>query len=373
MRASVIAAIAVLLATSLPCPGWTQQPAQAPAALPVGVVAVDKQPITKGAEFVGRIEAMQRVEIRARVTGYLEDVLFKDGQPVKAGEPLYRIEKGPFQAALQQAQGALLQAQGTLANASVQRARAEELVKSSATSVATRDERVAAEENAKGAVVRAEADLKLAAINLAYTEISAPIAGRIGRTAVTQGNVVSPSGGVLATIVSQGRVYVTFAVSQREFMREQETKKKANADSLTVKLRFSTGLIFKHEGKIDFVDVAVDRTTDTVIVRAVVDDPDNELVDGEYANVIVQGDTPEMQVVVPQAALIADQAGIYVFVVENGKAAVRRLKLGGEVGPNVAVESGLNPGDQVVVEGLQALRPGMAVTAAPARLSVQGG
>jgi membrane fusion protein (multidrug efflux system) len=286
---------------------------------------------------------------------------------------LYRIEQGPFQAAVQQARGAFLQAQATYTNASLQRQRAEELVRSSATSVATRDERIAAEQNAQGSVIRADADLKTAGINLSYTEINAPIAGRIGRSAVTKGNVVGPDTGTLVLIVSEDPVYATFPVSQREFLRVQQTGKNLRVDQLLVKLRFADGKLYPHDGKIDFVDVTVDRATDTVTVRAVVPNPDGVLVDGEFANVSVQGERPDEKVVVPQAALIADQAGTYVFVVDDGKSAVRRVKLGSEVGANVAVEQGLQAGDQVIVEGLQSLRPGSAVVPSPARTSVQGG
>src|SRR3954467_13707473 len=166
-------------------------------AIPVGVVTASLQPVTRATEFAGRIEATERVDVRARVVGYLDEVLFKEGDTVKAGAPLYRIEKGPFEASVLQARGALLQAQATFANASIQRERADELVKTSAMSVATRDERVAAEQNAQGSVIRGEADLRTANINLSYTDIVAPIGGRIGRSALTKGNVVGPDSGVL--------------------------------------------------------------------------------------------------------------------------------------------------------------------------------
>ena len=145
--------------------------------IPVGTVIATKQPVNRGVDFVGRVEAIDRVEVRARVTGFLQQTFFKEGETVKEGDKLFQIDPAPFEAAVQQAQGALLQAQGALTNASVQRSRAEELVKTSATSVATRDERVAAEKNAQGAVAMADADLKTATINLGYTTIISPITG----------------------------------------------------------------------------------------------------------------------------------------------------------------------------------------------------
>jgi membrane fusion protein (multidrug efflux system) len=344
----------------------------APPAVPVGVVAAAKQAVTQGVGFTGRVESIQKVEIKARVTGYLEEVLFKDGETVAAGAPLYRIEQAPFVAAQQQARGALLQAQGAYTNASLQRQRAEELVKTSAVSVAIRDDRIAAEQNAQGAVITADAELKTATINLSYTEITSPIAGRISRSALTKGNVVSPNTGTLASIFSVDPIYVTFPVSQREFLRVQQAEKKLNTAALLVKIRFSDGSTYPFDGKIDFVGVSVDRATDTIAVRAVAPNKDGVLVDGEFVTVSVQTETPDEKIVIPQAALIADQAGTYVFVAEGGKAVIKRVKLGGEAGMNIVVEDGVAVGDQVIVEGIQSLRPNAAVLPQPARAAIQG-
>ena len=166
-------------------------------------------------------------------------------------------------------------------------------------------------------------------------------------------------------IVSQDPMYVTFPVSQREFLRVRQEGHKADRDSLVVKLRFADGTAYSHDGKIDFVDVTVNRGTDTVSVRAQVPNPDGVLTDGEFMRVAVQGDAPEEKVVIPQAALLADQEGVYVFVVQDGKAVVKRIKTGGEVGTGVAVDQGLTGGEQVVVSGLQTLRPGAPVVASP--------
>ena len=176
----------------------------------MGVVIAAKQPVARSAEFVGRIEAIERVDLRARVTGYLDAVLFKEGDRVKEGDPLFRIDQAPFQAAVQQAQGALLRAQAEYTNASLQAQRARELVQTAVTSVAERDRRVADQEGAQGDVVTADANLHTAKINLDYAEITAPIAGNIGKTNVTKGNLVGPDSGVLTTIVSQDPMYVTF-------------------------------------------------------------------------------------------------------------------------------------------------------------------
>ncbi len=342
-------------------------PAQEPTAIPVGTVAAELRPITKASDFVGRVEAVERVEIRARVTGFLEDVLFKEGDLVKKGDVLYRIEPDSFQAAVQQAQGAVLEAQGKLANASLQRGRTQELVKTDAASRALLDERVANEKSAQGEAVIADANLKTANVNLGYTEITAPITGEVGRTKLTKGNVVSPDSGPLTVIVSRDPMYVTFPVSQREFLKvQQQEARKAREQGLGVRIRFSDGSIYDGTGRINFVDVTVDRATDTVIVRATMPNPNGTLIDGQLVRVLVEADKPEEKVLVPQTALVVDQQGPYVFIAVDGKATIRRVKLGGESGAYAIVDDGLKGGEQVVVQGMESLRAGSPVLASPA-------
>jgi membrane fusion protein (multidrug efflux system) len=360
---AVIASVCMVVAAAA-------QPAPEPS-VSVGVVTAAKQPVAKAAEFTGRVEAVQRVDVQARVSGYLDAVLFTEGAMVREGDKLLQIDPAPFEASLLQARGALLQAQGVYRNAVLQRERADELVRTSATSVATRDQRVADEQNAQGSVVRADADLKTAQINLGYATITAPIEGRVGRALVTKGNLVGPSTGNLTLIVSQDPMFVMFPVSQREFLDIRQSGNAATRDTVAVKLRFADGSDYNQTGRIDFVDVTVDRSTDTVLVRAKVPNPDRLLVADQFVRISVVGNTPEEKVVIPQAALIADQEGIYVFVVQGGKAVVKRVKLGPEVGAGVAVESGLAEGDTVIVNGTQALRPGTAVLATPVPASQQ--
>jgi membrane fusion protein, multidrug efflux system len=349
--------------------------AQQPAAIQVGVVPAEKIALADTNRFVGRIEAIERVDIRARVTGFLEKVDFKDGDLVKEGARLYQIEKGPFEAAVQQARAAVEKMRALLENAILQKQRADELIKTNAISQATRDDRNAAAREAEGNFAAADADLKTAEINLAYTDISSPIDGRIGRTAVTRGNVVGPNSGVLTTIVSGNPMYVVFPVSQREFLRLKEEgrgARKQSATDFTVSVQFSNGVVYGEKGEIDFVDVKVDRATDAVTVRARIANPDGELVDGQLVQVAVESGKAEERVVVPQAALIADQLGTYVFAIEDGKAVVKRLKLGPTKGGSVVVLDGLTGGEMIVVQGIQNLRPGAVVTASPAPPPVRG-
>jgi membrane fusion protein (multidrug efflux system) len=336
-----------------------------PAAVAVGTVYAERRPIAKTGDFVGRIEAINRVEIRARVKGYLDAVLFKEGDFVTEGQPLYRIEKGQFEAAVEQAAGALERSKASLALAGLQRKRAEDLLAKASGTVVARDQAVAEEEGAKGTLMTDEANLRTAKINLSYTDIVAPIAGKIGRTSLTKGNVVGPESGPLTTIVSQDPMYVTFPVSQREFLEAQDSSRERDTESIKVRIRFSDGSTYDQLGVINFIDVSVDRTTDTVIARATIPNPKGVLIDGQLVRVVLESGKPEEAVVIPQSALIADQQGVYVFVVEDGKAAVKRLKLGDESGTDVVVEDGLATGAQVIVEGLQNVRPGIAVRASP--------
>ena len=344
--------------------------AQQPSAIPVGVLPAELRPITQATEFVGRVEAVERVEIRARVTGFLQEVLFKEGDIVKEGDVLYRIEPDTFQAAMQQAQGALFEAQGKFANATAQRARTQELTKTDAASKALLDVRIADEKSAQGDVVIADANLKTANVNLGYTDITAPITGEVGRTKLTKGNVVGPDSGPLTVIVSRDPMYVTFPVSQREFLHVQENAdRKVGAErgqQFAVRISFSDGSIYDQTGRINFVDVTVDRATDTVLVRATFPNPKGRLIDGQLVRVAVESDKPEEKVLIPQTALIVDQQGTYVFVVADGKAAAQRIKLGGMSGPYAIVDDGLKGGEQVIVQGMESLRPGTPVLASPA-------
>jgi len=354
----------LVLLSTLPLPAAAEQQVGAPA-IAVGTVAAERKPITQSREFVGRVEATNRVEVSARVTGYLEEVLFKEGDPIKEGAPLYRIEKGLFQAAVEQAQGALERSKGAQALTAIQLQRAQDLMDKNAGTVVARDQAKAADEEAKGSVTQAEAGLSTANINLGYTDIASPITGKVSKTNVTKGNVIGPDSGVLTMIISQDPMYVTFPVSQREFLALRETGRQLNINELKVGIRFSDDSTYGQVGKVNFVDVTVDRATDTVLARASFPNASGGLIDGQLVRVTVEGGTPQERVLVPQAALIADQQGVYIFAVEDGKAVAKRIKTAGESGADVIVEQGLSGGEQVIVQGLQAVRPGAPVQATP--------
>jgi membrane fusion protein (multidrug efflux system) len=366
MRPSIgaVAAICMLATTAT---------AQTPAPVPVGTVTAERRPISKSPDFVGRVEAVNRLEVRARVNGFLEEVLFREGDMVKEGDELYHIEKGLFEAAVQQAQGAVERSKAALVLAQQTLDRAADLYARAAGTAVARDQAQAQVDTAKGAVLSDEANLSTAKINLGYTSIATPIAGKISRTNVTKGNVVGPGSGPLTMVVSQDPMYLTFPVSQRDFLKMREAGKQLNFEdfkSIKVRARFSDGTTYNQVGTVNFVDVRVDPATDTILARATMPNPDGGLVDNQLVRVAVEIGSPDEKVVVPQAALIADQEGTYVFIVDNGKAVVRRLKLGGESGSDVVVEDGLSGGEQVITEGLQGVRPGLPVSAAPVRRAV---
>ncbi|MDY0873604.1 efflux RND transporter periplasmic adaptor subunit [Dongia rigui] len=337
----------------------------APQALTVGTIAAAKQAVAKSQSFVGRVEAVERVEVVARVSGYLDQIHFTEGGMVKAGDPLYTLEKSLYEAAVQQAQASVESAKAGVLLAKQQKGRTQELLSKDVASKMTMDQRVAEQQQAQADQAMSEAAVRTAQINLSYTEITSPIAGKIGRTAVTRGNVVGPNSGVLTTIVSQDPMYVTFPVSQRDFLRAGMGSTGTGTNGLLVKISFSDGTVYADTGKINFVDVTTDKTTDTITVRATFPNPAGTLVDGQFVNVVLESAKPEEVVVVPQSALLADQQGTYVFVVEDNKAVVKRIKPGGEHGPNIVVSEGLTGGEWVIVEGLQFVRPDMPVQAAP--------
>src|ERR1700680_1152520 len=261
--------------------------------LPVGTAKAERRPIAKTLDFVGRVEAVNRVEIKARVTGYLEAVLFKEGDLSKEGDPLYRIEKGLFQAAVEQAEGALVRSKASKALTEVQLQRAEDLLAKAAGTKVARDRALPADEQAKGQIMSDEASLQTAKINLGYTEIVAPVSGRIGRTNITKGNVVGPESGPLTVVVSQDPMYVTFPVSQRELLRAQAVGYQIDFNSIKAKLRFADGRTYDQTGQLNFVDVTVDRATDTVLVRATFPNPTGQLVDGQLVRVTLESGSPQ--------------------------------------------------------------------------------
>jgi membrane fusion protein (multidrug efflux system) len=347
----------------------------------VGVVTAERRPVTERTEFVGRIEAIHRVDLRARITGFLEERLFEEGQEVRAGEPLFRIERAPYEAQLEQARANLASAQATLENARVALARARELRASGAGTQAQLDNAIAQERTADAGVLAARAAVRVAEISLGYTEIAAPIDGKIGRSTYSVGNVVGPQSEPLATIVSQDPMRVAFHVSQRQSLElRSRYDARGGLGATVVRVQRADGTLYPHAGRIDFIDTQLDRNTDTILVRAAIPNPPHrapagaargtgarELIDGEFVTVFLEGAEPVQAVVVPRAAVLQDQGGSFVFVVGEGNRAERRnVRLGRGTAEVAVVEEGLSGGETVIAEGLQRVRPGQPVNPAPA-------
>jgi membrane fusion protein (multidrug efflux system) len=380
MYAPLSRVAAFLLAAAISPGALAQQAPQAP--LAVGVVAAERRPITDQTELNGRIQAVNRVDIVARVNGFLETRFFDEGSTVKKGDLLYRIEQAPYQADLEAKSAAVAQAEAQLTNANIQLRRAEELLKSAAGSQARYDDALAAQLGAAAQLKSAQAAQRQSQINLDYTEIRSPIDGRIGRTAVTPGNVVGPGTGTLTTIVSQDPMYVVFPLPVRRGIELRERYAgKGGFDAVRVRIRLPNGKLYDQVGRLEFVDVTVSSTTDTIILRAVIPNPVvavageygrvRELTDNEFVRVILEGAEPEQVLTVPRTAVLTDQQGNFVYVVdENNVARQRRVRLGDSTPELAAVVSGLSEGERVIVEGLQRVRPNMPVAPGPATVAL---
>jgi membrane fusion protein, multidrug efflux system len=351
-----------LLGSALANTAATAQGSPPPPA--VSVARVTTRLVTETGEFIGRVTAIDKVDIVARVPGFIEERKFVEGQNVKKGDLLYRIEQATYKAAVEQQRANLAKAKATEANAKVQLERARELVRNQNVSQATLDQRTADEAAAQANVLEAEALLNQAAINLGYTEIRSPIDGRIGLATFTEGNLVQPSSGTLATIVRQDPIYVIFQVSERdvlEYKRRVAESPDKNA-RVTVHFKLPNGQPYPHVGTSNFIDVQVDPNTDTVAVRAKVANPDNILIPSGILGVTVERGAPKSVLVVPQAAVQLDQAGRYVLVVDQAsKVEQRRITTGIEQGRDIVVTGGLKEGELLIVEGIQKVRPGQVV------------
>jgi membrane fusion protein, multidrug efflux system len=355
------ASVAILI-LGICCGAAVAQSAPPPA---VTVSPVVSRQVTETGGFVGRIVAIDKVDVVARVAGFIEQRNFTEGQLVKTGDLLFRIEQDTYKAAVNQQSANLAKAKATEVNANLQLQRGQALVKNQNVPQATVDQLDAAEMAAKADVLQAQALLEQAQINLNYTDIRSPIDGRIGLANFTQGNLVGPSSGTLATIVSLDPIYVTFPTSEADVIAYRQ-RVAASADKnphVTIHIKLPNGAIYPLAGQTNFLDVQVNRDTDTVVVRALLPNPDGVLIPGGIVGVSVERGTPISSLLVPQSAVQLDQAGRYVMVVDDAKKVeLRRITTGSEQGRDVVVSSGLNQGELVIVEGIQKVHPGQIVS-----------
>src|SRR6201996_2933156 len=344
----------------------------------VGVMAAVKRPITESNEFLGRVEATNRVNVVARVTAFLEKRDFVEGAEVKTGDMLYELERGPFEADLASKKAQVAQLQATLVNAKLTADRAKALLSGPAGQQSSVDAAVANQQSLEAQVQAAQAQVDLSKINLDYTQIHSPIDGKIGRTAVTEGNVVTPSSGTLTTIVSQDPMYVTFPVPVREALdRRERYATRGGFKAVVIRVRLTDGRPYEQVGQLNFVNNTIDQGTDTILLRGTIPNPQiagavRELTDNEFVSVLLEGVQPVEVLAIPRAAVLSDQQGDYVFVLgTDNKAEQRRIKLGQSTSTAASVTSGLTEGEKVIVEGLQRVRPGQAVSPGPASALIQ--
>jgi membrane fusion protein, multidrug efflux system len=330
----------------------------------VTVVKAVRTEVTPSSSFTGRVEAVDKVDLRARVQGFIEQRLFEEGAKVEAGELMFTLEKGQYEAQVAETKATIARAEAALTLADIEAGRQTELVKKQVKAQSTLDVALAQQAQSRADVDRQKANLQKAELDLQYTDIRAPISGNVGRAIYSVGDFVGPDSGSLTTIVSQDPIYVTFPVSQRELLEVRRSAEAEGIDpwAVSIRLQLADGSIYGHIGKINFADVEVSPTTDTVAIRAELGNPDRLLRDGQLVTVFVDAAKPEQVLEIPVAALQVDQAGRYVLVVDKEKKVqVRRVKTGIVYGSNIVITEGLEEGESVITQGVQKVRPQQVV------------
>jgi multidrug efflux system membrane fusion protein len=340
-----------------------------PAAVPVSVAVVEQRDVTLWDEFSGRLEAVERVDVRPRVAGAIKAVHFREGALVKEGDLLITIDPDPYAAEVERAKAQVLAAEARLTYAQKEQERARRLqqANSGAISESNVDQRVGAYREAEGNLRAAQAALQTAQLNLDYTQVRAPVAGRVGKLEVTTGNLVAagPSAPVLTSLVSVDPIYASFNADEEVVARALRALG-ANAhnqvDRIPVRMNTATTNGTTYEGHLQLIDNQVDAKSGTVRVRAVFGNADGSLIPGQFARLRMGQPKTEPALVVNERAIGTDQSKKYVMVVgDDNKAAYREVTLGVFVDGLRMVTNGLSAGERIVVNGLQRVRPGALV------------
>lgn len=367
IRGSFAAVLALGVLVSCGEQGSGSKNAAADKELPAVIVApVVAKPVAASAEFVGQTEAFQSVELRARVKGFLLEQGFKEGETVKKDDVLFVIDPSEFEAAREAAVAKVERAKATLAEAANQLERYARLEASGTFSPAQLDAAKAKEGQAKADLAAARADLKRAELDVGYTRITSPIDGRIGASSVDVGNLVGPDSDVLAKVVALDPVRVNFSVSERDYLNYTQAKQEGANTGFTPRIGLANDKVYPHDGKLDYIDNTVDPTTGTIRVRVEFPNPDSLLLPGQFVNVTLVSSDPEEQTVVKQTAIQENQTGPFVLVVnKDNKVEMRPVKTGQRFETEIAVTEGLTEGEQIIIEGIQKVRPGATVKAVP--------
>jgi membrane fusion protein (multidrug efflux system) len=334
---------------------------------PVGVVVARTEPVTLTSELTGRTSAYLVSEVRPQVGGIVKARLFQEGGYVRAGQPLYQIDPATFQAAYNSAAAGLAQAQATATAAKLKADRYRELVAINAVSKQDNDDAQAASQQAIANVAAQKAALDNARINLGWTKVVSPISGRIGKSSVTPGALVTASQATaLATVQDLSKIYVDLTQSSAEMLKLQAAMNSGElgrSGSAQVTLKLEDGSTYPVPGRLEFSDVTVDPTTGSVGLRATFDNPNGVLLPGMYVRAVLGKGVANSGMLIPQAAVSRDPKGAATVMVVGAKGAAepRQIVTSQTVGDKWLVTSGLKPGDQVIVEGLQKVRPGAPV------------
>lgn len=350
--------------------------ASAPApATPVSVAVVEAREVMTWQEFSGRLEAVDRVEIRSRVAGAIQAVRFREGALVEEGDLLVTIDPAPYEASVAQAEAAVAAARARVELTRLELERGRKLVENRTVSQSDLDQRLSAAHEAEASLQSAEAALQSARLDLGYTEIHAPISGRVGRRELTVGNLVAAGAGspVLASIVSIDPIYASFNVGE-DFVSRILAELPAGpagapaVEQIPVEISASDGAPIR--GRLQFVDNEVDTASGTVRVRAVFDNPDGRLIPGQFVRVRLGQPRPQSELLVSERAVGTDQDKKFVYVIDGeNHVAYRQVALGAIAGGLRIVEDGLEPGERIVVNGLQRVRPGAVVDPQPVAMA----
>lgn len=329
---------------------------------------IEVLPIEAPDSFTATVEAIEGVEVQARIQGFIEEVLFTPGQMVKAGDQLFTIEPDQYNAEVSAAQASVAQAEAQRVRAQSEAARQQELVNRRATAEVNLEQAQADFRVAEANVTAAQAGLDLAEINQSYTTIVSSITGKIGRALITKGNFVGPSAGSLAQIVQLDPIRVVFSVPEQLLLDMQQSGvAKTGAETVTFNLMLANGTEYAQPGTLEYVDNQVDPATGSVAVRIVYQNPEAFLLPGQFVTMVIGEKDPKSLPVVPQTAVLQDREGRYVFVVkDDNTVAQTRITTGPRVETGWAVTEGLQGGEQVVIEGVQRLQNGMTVATAAA-------
>lgn len=326
----------------------------ATSAVEVDVAPVLLKQVERWDEFNGRISALGSVEIRSRVTGYVTDVVYKEGDEVRRGDVLFTIDARPYQAALQSAQAQLQRARATAVLARSRDERAQRLVLTDAVSQDEADARRASAAQSQADVLNSEAAVQLAQLNVEFTQVRAPIDGRAGRALLTPGNLAVADQTLLTAMVSQDPVYVDFDPDEQSYRRYSAEARQNQRNPLTVRVALQGDDNFSHVGSVDFQDNQVDSATGSIRMRAKLRDPDRVLTPGLYARVKVSSGRRTDAVLVDDKAVLTDQDRKYVYVLTGDNTAQRREVTPGRKADGLrSIETGLMPGDKIIVGGLQ--------------------